>query len=61
MLLDCATGYSLFKASYTDNSEWYDKEWRELKEGIFYLGEECTKHITIVNKQLEKANLKDRK
>lgn len=61
MLLDCATGYSLFKASYTDNSEWYDKEWRELKEGIFYLGEESTKHITIVNKQLEKANLKDRK
>lgn len=61
MLLDCATGYSLYKASYTDNSEWYDKEWRELKEGIFYLGEESTKHITIVNKQLEKANLKDRK
>lgn len=61
MLLASAKGYSLFKASYADNSEWYDKEWRELKEGIFYLGEEYAKHITILNNQLKEANLKDRK
>ena len=60
MLLDCATGYSLFKSSYTDNSEWYDKEWRELKEGIFYLGDNCNQHIQIINDQLKKADLKNK-
>lgn len=61
MLLDSVTGYSLFKSSYTDNSEWYDKEWRELKEGIFYLGEDAATHITTLNNQLIKADIKNMK
>lgn len=61
MLLASATGYSLFKSSYSDNSEWYDKEWSELKEGIFYLGDEYAKHVTIVNDQLKEADIKNMK
>lgn len=59
MLLDSCTSYGLFKSFYTENAEYYDTEMKDLKQGIFYFGDDYKQHVEKLNKRLEEADIKN--
>ncbi len=61
MLMNSSTGYSLIKSNYYDNGELWSKEWDEALKGIFWKGESYKEHIDIVNTQLKKADIINKK
>lgn len=61
MLLKSAKGVQFSKGSYLHNAEWWQTEWNNLLEGVFWDGKDAKPFIDALNAQLKKADIANSK